>query len=119
MRTGDLHLSIHLGPRWTAAVVTIDGRAWPVTFDGHTRIPSGVHLDPQSGAALLGPAGLTGAVPLADRSVAVWDGNYYAWELEQHLGLAPHGGIRAGFLHYNDASDAERLLVLLAREVRR
>ena len=35
--------------------------------------------------------------------IAVWDGNYYAWELEQVLGLAPHGAVRAGFLHYNDA----------------
>ena len=30
------------------------------------------------------------------------------------LGLAPHGGIRAGFLHYNDAADAERLLAAVA-----
>ena len=48
------------------------------------------------------------AAALAEREIAVWDGNY-AWELERHLGLAPHGGIRAGFLHYNDARDAERL----------
>ena len=40
---------------------------------------------------------------LAEREIAVWDGNYYAWELERFLGLAPHGGVRAGFVHYNDA----------------
>jgi selenocysteine lyase/cysteine desulfurase len=51
---------------------------------------------------------------LNDHEVAVWDGNYYAWELERVLGLAPHGGIRAGFLHYNDASDTERLLAAVA-----
>jgi cysteine desulfurase family protein (TIGR01976 family) len=51
---------------------------------------------------------------LNEREIAVWDGNYYAWELEQVLGLAPHGGIRAGFLHYNDAADAERLLAAVA-----
>jgi selenocysteine lyase/cysteine desulfurase len=50
------------------------------------------------------------AAALAEREVAVWDGNYYAWELERHLGLAPNGAVRAGFVHYNDASDAERLL---------
>jgi cysteine desulfurase family protein (TIGR01976 family) len=50
------------------------------------------------------------ATALAEREIAVWDGNYYAWELERHLGLAPHGAVRAGFLHYNDAADAERLL---------
>ena len=51
---------------------------------------------------------------LYEGEIAVWDGNYYAWELERVLGLAPHGGIRAGFLHYNDASDAERLLAAVA-----
>ena len=51
---------------------------------------------------------------LSDREIAVWDGNYYAWELERVLGLAPHGAIRAGFLHYNDAADAERLLAAVA-----
>jgi cysteine desulfurase family protein (TIGR01976 family) len=51
---------------------------------------------------------------LAARDIAVWDGNYYAWELEQHLGLAPHGAVRAGFLHYNDAGDAERLLAAVS-----
>jgi hypothetical protein len=61
MPTGDLHLSIHLGPRWTAAVATIDGRTWPVTFDGQTRIPSGVYLDPQTGAALVAADGLAPA----------------------------------------------------------
>jgi selenocysteine lyase/cysteine desulfurase len=51
---------------------------------------------------------------LAAREIAVWDGNYYAWELEQHLDLAPHGAVRAGFLHYNDAGDAERLLAAVS-----
>jgi cysteine desulfurase family protein (TIGR01976 family) len=54
------------------------------------------------------------AAALAEREIAVWDGNYYAWELERHLGLAPDGAVRAGFLHYNDASDAERLLAAVA-----
>ena len=42
--------------------------------------------------------------------VAVWHGNYYAWELERLLGLAPDGAVRAGFVHYNDERDVERLL---------
>jgi hypothetical protein len=61
MATGDLHLSVHLGARWTAAVVTVDGRTWPVTFEGQTRIPSGVWIDPQSGTASVAAAGLTAA----------------------------------------------------------
>ena len=62
-------------------------------------------------------AGRTGdevAAALAERQIAVWQGNYYAWELERHLGLAPHGAVRAGFVHYNDEADAERLLAAVA-----
>ena len=50
------------------------------------------------------------AAALAEREIAVWDGNYYAWELERFLGLAPDGAVRAGFVHYNDADDARRLV---------
>ena len=51
---------------------------------------------------------------LAEREIAVWDGNYYAYELEAHLGLAPHGAVRAGFVHYNDDADADRLVEAVA-----
>ena len=54
------------------------------------------------------------ATALAEREVAVWDGNYYAWELERYLGLDPHGAVRAGFVHYNDESDARRLVEAVA-----
>jgi cysteine desulfurase family protein (TIGR01976 family) len=53
------------------------------------------------------------AAALAARRIAVWHGNYYAWELERHLGLEPDGAVRAGFVHYNDAADAERLLAAI------
>ncbi len=54
------------------------------------------------------------ATALAEREIAVWDGNYYAWELERFLGLAPDGAVRAGFVHYNDADDARRLVDAVA-----
>lgn len=54
------------------------------------------------------------AAALADRQIAVWQGNYYAWELERFLGLEPHGAVRAGFVHYNDEADAERLLAAVS-----
>jgi cysteine desulfurase family protein (TIGR01976 family) len=54
------------------------------------------------------------ASALAERQIAVWHGNYYAWELERHLGLAPHGAVRAGFVHYNAEADAERFLAAVA-----
>jgi cysteine desulfurase family protein (TIGR01976 family) len=66
---------------------------------------------------MFGVAGRTPAevaAALAEREIAVWDGNYYAWELERFLGLEPHGAVRAGFVHYNDEEDAERLVAALA-----
>jgi cysteine desulfurase family protein (TIGR01976 family) len=54
------------------------------------------------------------AAALAEREIAVWDGNYYAWELERLLGLEPDGAVRAGFVHYNDVSDVRRLIEAVA-----
>jgi cysteine desulfurase family protein (TIGR01976 family) len=54
------------------------------------------------------------AAALAEHQIAVWQGNYYAYELERHLGLEPHGAVRAGFVHYNDEADAERLLAAIS-----
>ena len=47
---------------------------------------------------------------LAERDVYTWDGNYYALSLMEALGLEEHGGaVRAGFLHYNTAAEADLL----------
>lgn len=47
---------------------------------------------------------------LADRRIAVWSGTNYAWEIAQWLGLGDAGAVRAGLVHYNDASDVDRFL---------
>jgi len=65
-------------------------------------------------------AGMTSmevARELAKSEVAVWHGNYYAWELERFLGLDPDGAVRAGFVHYNDEGDADRLVQAVAELV--
>jgi selenocysteine lyase/cysteine desulfurase len=49
----------------------------------------------------------------------VWHGNYYAWELHRFLELPEDGAIRAGAVHYNDASDIERLLAAVERSAAR
>jgi cysteine desulfurase family protein (TIGR01976 family) len=46
---------------------------------------------------------------LAERDIAVWDGNYYAVEIMERLGL-PEGAVRAGFVHYNTDAEVDRLL---------
>ena len=51
---------------------------------------------------------------LAAQGVNVWDGDNYAYELCTALGLEPDGAVRAGLVHYNDASDVDRLLNGLA-----
>jgi cysteine desulfurase family protein (TIGR01976 family) len=47
---------------------------------------------------------------LADRRIAVWSGTNYAWEIAHWLGLGDAGAVRAGLVHYNDATDVDRLL---------
>ncbi|HXY80884.1 MAG TPA: cysteine desulfurase-like protein [Gaiellaceae bacterium] len=50
---------------------------------------------------------------LAEAEIAVWDGDYYAVEVMERLGLAPDGAVRAGFVHYNTAAEIDRLLTAL------
>jgi cysteine desulfurase family protein (TIGR01976 family) len=52
---------------------------------------------------------------LAADEVAVWHGNYYAVELARHLGLEPHGGVRAGAVAYTDEDDVRRLVEAVSR----
>ncbi len=50
---------------------------------------------------------------LAERGIAVWDGDYYAVEAMERLGLQPEGAVRAGFVHYNSFAEVDRLLEAL------
>jgi cysteine desulfurase family protein (TIGR01976 family) len=55
------------------------------------------------------------AKALAARGVFVWDGNYYALELMERLGLEDSGGaVRIGFTHYNTPAEVDRVLEELA-----
>ena len=51
------------------------------------------------------------AKALAERGVYVWDGNYYALEIMERLGLEDSGGaVRVGFCHYNTPAEVDRIL---------
>lgn len=51
---------------------------------------------------------------LGERGVFAWDGNYYALNLMEKLGLEPSGGaVRIGLAHYNTAEEVDYLLNLL------
>src|SRR5271155_4031442 len=48
---------------------------------------------------------------LGDRGIFTWDGNYYALNLTERLGVEAIGGLlRIGLVHYNTAEEVGRLL---------
>lgn len=48
---------------------------------------------------------------LGEQGIFTWDGNYYALNLAERLGVQAHGGmLRIGFVHYNTPNEVERLL---------
>jgi cysteine desulfurase family protein (TIGR01976 family) len=51
---------------------------------------------------------------LAARGIFTWDGNYYALNLTERLGVESSGGmLRIGLAHYNTAEEVERLMAAL------
>ncbi|MGB8475596.1 MAG: cysteine desulfurase-like protein [Candidatus Acidiferrum sp.] len=51
---------------------------------------------------------------LGDRGIFTWDGNYYALNLTERLGVEASGGLlRIGLVHYNTAEEVDRLLAEL------
>jgi cysteine desulfurase family protein (TIGR01976 family) len=50
------------------------------------------------------------AQKLADEGIYVWDGNYYALNVSERLGVEESGGmVRVGAAHYNTLEEVERL----------
>lgn len=47
---------------------------------------------------------------LGQQGFFVWNGNYYALNLTESLGLEPEGMLRIGLVHYNTATEVDRLL---------
>ncbi len=74
---------------------TMDGRVPTFAFNAAGRSPRSV------------------AEQLAERDIAVWDGNYYAVEIMERLGLSAEGAVRVGFVHYNTTDEVDRLLEAL------
>jgi cysteine desulfurase family protein (TIGR01976 family) len=51
---------------------------------------------------------------LGDAGYAVWQGNYYAVEVMNRLGLGDAGAVRAGVVHYNTAEEVDGLLAAIS-----
>jgi cysteine desulfurase family protein (TIGR01976 family) len=51
---------------------------------------------------------------LGERGIFTWDGNYYALNLSERLGVETKGGmLRIGLVHYNTAEEVYRLIAAL------
>jgi len=51
---------------------------------------------------------------LGGRGIFTWDGNFYALNLSERLGVEQKGGVlRVGLVHYNTAEEVDRLLAAL------
>ncbi len=125
LETGTLPHELLAG--FVAAVEYIESIGWP-SIQAHERALGQQFLDGLPGRCMLyGLQGMGGRVPtfafnvdglsprsaaerLAERGIAVWDGNYYAVEVMDRLGLGEAGAVRAGFVHYTTAAEVDRLL---------
>ena len=57
---------------------------------------------------------------LGGRGIFTWDGNYYALNLTERLGVEATGGLlRIGLVHYNTMEEVERLLAALGEFAQR
>ena len=78
------------------------------------------HRVPTVAFTLAGHAPRAVAAELGRRGINVWDGDYYALELVERLGLAEAGGmVRAGLVHYNTLEEVERLVAAVNEIARR
>jgi len=51
---------------------------------------------------------------LGDRGIFTWDGNFYALNFTERVGVEQHGGVlRVGLVHYNTATEVDRLLAAI------
>ena len=56
------------------------------------------------------------AEKLAQQNIYVWDGNYYAINVTERLGLEENGGmVRVGAVHYNTLEEVEQLKIALLK----
>jgi cysteine desulfurase family protein (TIGR01976 family) len=71
---------------------------------------------PTFAVRIKGHAPLALAKHLGQQGIFTWDGNYYAINLTERLGVEKDGGfLRIGFVHYNTAEEVDRVLEELRR----
>ena len=84
--------------------ITVYGSTDPRRLDERVATFSFTHAE-QSAADV--------ARTLGEHGVFAWHGNYYALNLSESLQREPQGMVRVGMVHYNTASEVDRLLETL------
>jgi len=95
------------------ALVRPDDRSFLVQLDYSVLYPLiGIALGAKSGSFTTPDRKPTDiAKHLGDRGIFTWDGNYYALNLTERLGVEQKGGLlRIGIVHYNTTEEIDRLL---------
>jgi len=99
-----------LGEKLITGLLAIGG----LTFYGVTDPANFDRRTPTVAIRIDGHAPRELATTLGERGIYTWDGNYYAVNLTERLGLEQSGGLlRIGLTHYNTAEEVERLLAEL------
>jgi selenocysteine lyase/cysteine desulfurase len=109
-----------------AAVAAYEGELFDRLFVGLRSLPH-VHVIGSPGRCAPTVSFTTSRMParrlaagLAREAICAWDGDGYARELFDALGVAEAGGaVRLGLVHYNTAEEVERALEAVAGLVRR
>jgi len=72
---------------------------------------------PTFAVRIAGHSPLELATKLGEQGIFTWDGNYYAMNLTERLGVEKEGGfLRIGFVHYNTEDEVDRVLEALEGE---
>ncbi|HYV76089.1 MAG TPA: cysteine desulfurase-like protein [Candidatus Binatia bacterium] len=96
-----------LAGRLIAGLLEISG----LTFYGITDPAKAEQRTPTVAIRLEGYSPRDLAMRLGERGIFTWDGNYYAINLAERLGVQQSGGmLRIGLAHYNTMEEVERLL---------
>ncbi len=107
------HYERELGERLVKGLLQVPG----LTFYGIKDPSRFSERTPTVSIRVRGHAPRDLAAKLGERGFFVWDGNYYALNLSERLGVEPEGGmLRIGLVHYNTSEEVDRFLAAL-REI--
>ncbi|MGO8813323.1 MAG: cysteine desulfurase-like protein [Terriglobia bacterium] len=85
-----------------------------LTFYGITELARFHQRVPTVAVRIAGHSPRELAAHVGERGIFTWDGNYYALNLSERLGVEASGGmLRIGLVHYNTAEEVDRLLAAL------